>query len=161
MGKLLTPTQYQEGAEGLNTLRPLSLGDKVDIDLVCPVGCSSATGKEKPFAGKLLETTVSGALLKNEVAFADKFQYISFTGFGPDSHFTFEFNQTVFGVLVKYRESLGSGIVYWSNSAWTIQYKLLVLETWVYIPMVDDVFYIDYQWISSGVTWIDVYGFYK
>lgn len=64
MQKLQTPILYEDTLDGLNTVRPLRIEDKVENVLDIPILASNPAGRNTAIKGKLLRCDENGALLK-------------------------------------------------------------------------------------------------
>lgn len=66
MVKLITPVQYEQGLDGLNQVRPLTLVDESKAVIALPFGCINPPSKDRPAEGRLLRCDNQGAILSRK-----------------------------------------------------------------------------------------------
>lgn len=158
-GKLITPVQYEQGFEGLNTLRPLSLTDTVRRVVSVPIVNANPVDKPRIARGKFLRCSQQGAMLgtiPRSLTLRGQDVYT----IGDDwQHRTYNFSHRIVLIYIYVLRVSGDGSVRWWNEDYDIIIQDIMSAGCFYWPFNGFTLYIGFNGYGEGSTKFYIYWF--
>ncbi len=160
MPKLISPVQYGPGLNGLNELRPLSVGDDLDSSLSLPVADVNPADNSQLSAGHFLRSTDQGSMLRKLPFDLEDYSSQSIDHlFVMNETVSIIFAQAVQFAIGKKTVFDGSGILTWVTSAGSIAIHVFEASSYIYLPCKDQRIIVKATNMSGAIN-IKLIGFF-